>query len=71
MSYKADLKSELNTVYTNGSTSEVMRKILLNSILLYTAVRTGTENGLSEFKLDTKTVLKSIANTVDSNSTSS
>ena len=71
MSYKADLKSELNTVYANGSTSEVMRKILVKSILLYTNVMTGTENGISELKLGTKTVLKSIANTVDINCTSS
>ena len=70
MSYKADLKSELNTVYANGSTSEVMRKILFTSILLYTNVMTGTENGISGL-VGTKTVLKSIANTVDSNSTSS
>ena len=71
MSYKADLKLELNTVYANGSTSEVMRKILVKSILLYANVMTGTENGISGFKSGIKTVLKSIANTVDSNSTSS
>ena len=71
MSYKADLKSELNTVYANGSTSEVMRKILFISIPLYTDVMTGKENGISGFNLGTKTVLKSIASTVDSNRTSS